>query len=134
MRSSSKKRTFEFSKYIVYIIFALCLVVFGIWLKDSFFSVSNLLNITRQAGAVSVMAIGMVFVIGLGHIDLSISSTVAVSSLFAAYILRDMGNPFLAVMIAVAFGAVVGAVNGLCVTLLRMPAFLTTLGKDFRCG
>lgn len=130
MQSSSKKRTFEFSKYIVYIIFALCLVIFGIWLKDSFFSVNNLLNITRQAGAVSVMAIGMVFVIGLGHIDLSISSTVAVSSLFAAYVLRDVGNPFLAVLTAIAFGALVGAVNGLCVTLIRMPAFLTTLGTQ----
>ena len=127
---SKNKVKFDISKYIVYIIFALCLVIFGIWLKGNFFTLSNLLNITRQAGAVSVMAIGMVFVIGLGHIDLSISSTVARSSLFAAYILRDLNNPFLAVLVAIAFGGLVGIINGLCVTRLNMPSFLTTLGTQ----
>ena len=120
----------DISKYIVYIIFVLCLIIFGIWLKGSFFSLSNLLNITRQAGAVSVMAIGMVFVIGLGHIDLSIGSVVAVSSLITAYILRDTGNPVLAVIVAIGFGAIVGLFNGLCVTTIGMPAFLTTLGSQ----
>ena len=123
MKFNSKK--IDISKYIVYIIFVLCLIIFGIWLKGSFFSLSNLLNITRQAGAVSVMAIGMVFVIGLGHIDLSIGSVVAVSSLITAYILRDTGNPVLAVIVAI-----VGLFNGLCVTTIGMPAFLTTLGSQ----
>ena len=128
MQFNSKK--IDISKYIVYIIFVLCLIIFGIWLKGSFFSLSNLLNITRQAGAVSVMAIGMVFVIGLGHIDLSIGSVVAVSSLITAYILRDTGNPILAVIVAIGFGAIVGLFNGLCVTTIGMPAFLTTLGSQ----
>lgn len=128
MQFNSKK--IDISKYIVYIIFVLCLIIFGIWLKGSFFSLSNLLNITRQAGAVSVMAIGMVFVIGLGHIDLSIGSVVAVSSLITAYILRDTGNPVLAVIVAIGFGAIVGLFNGLCVTTIGMPAFLTTLGSQ----
>ena len=128
MKFNSKK--IDISKYIVYIIFVLCLIIFGIWLKGSFFSLSNLLNITRQAGAVYVMAIGMVFVIGLGHIDLSIGSVVAVSSLITAYILRDTGNPVLAVIVAIGFGAIVGLFNGLCVTTIGMPAFLTTLGSQ----
>lgn len=128
MKFNSKK--IDISKYIVYIIFVLCLIIFGIWLKGSFFSLSNLLNITRQAGAVSVMAIGMVFVIGLGHIDLSIGSVVAVSSLITAYILRDTGNPVLAVIVAIGFGAIVGLFNRLCVTTIGMPAFLTTLGSQ----
>ena len=128
MKFNSKK--IDISKYIVYIIFVLCLIIFGIWLKGSFFSLSNLLNITRQAGAVSVMALGMVFVIGLGHIDLSIGSVVAVSSLITAYILRDTGNPVLAVIVAIGFGAIVGLFNGLCVTTIGMPAFLTTLGSQ----
>ena len=66
MQSNNKRINFDLSKYIVYFIFVLCLAVFGVWLGSSFFSVSNLLNITRQAGAIAVMAVGMVFVIGLG--------------------------------------------------------------------
>ncbi len=130
MPSNSKKRSFDFSKYVVYIIFALCIVIFGIWLGNNFFSVTNLLNVVRQAGAISVMAIGMVFIIGLGHIDLSISSIVAVTSLVIGLILRDMNNIPLALLAALGIGAGVGALNGLCVTRLHMPAFLTTLGTQ----
>ena len=130
MQSNNKRINFDLSKYIVYFIFVLCLAVFGVWLGSSFFSVSNLLNITRQAGAIAVMAVGMVFVIGLGHIDLSISSVVAVSSLIAALIMRDIGSVALAVLAAIAFGAVIGTINGLCVTRIHMPAFLTTLGTQ----
>lgn len=129
MQSSSKKKIrFDISKYVVYIIFVLCIVIFGIWLGGSFFSVTNLLNVVRQSGAIAVMAIGMVFIIGLGHIDLSISSVVAVSALLIGMILRNTGNIFLAMLAALAFGALVGLCNGLCVTRLHMPAFLTTLG------
>lgn len=129
MQSSSKKKIrFDISKYVVYIIFVLCIVIFGIWLGGSFFSVTNLLNVVRQSGAIAVMAIGMVFIIGLGHIDLSISSVVAVSALLIGMILRSTGNIFLAMLAALAFGALVGLCNGLCVTRLHMPAFLTTLG------
>lgn len=126
----NNKKKFDFGKYMVYVIFAFCLIIFGIWLQGKFFTLNNLLNITRQAGAISVMAIGMMFVIALGHIDLSIGSIVAVSSLFAAYILRDVGNPALAVVVAIGFGAAIGMINGLCVTVIRMPAFLTTLGTQ----
>ncbi|HIV26221.1 MAG TPA: ABC transporter permease [Candidatus Scatomonas pullistercoris] len=129
MQSSSKKKSrFDISKYVVYIIFVLCIAIFGIWLGDSFFSVTNLLNVVRQSGAIAVMAIGMVFIIGLGHIDLSISSVVAVSALLIGVILRSTGNIFLAMLAALGFGALVGLCNGLCVTRLHMPAFLTTLG------
>lgn len=99
MQSSSKKKIrFDISKYVVYIIFVLCIVIFGIWLGGSFFSVTNLLNVVRQSGAIAVMAIGMVFIIGLGHIDLSISSVVAVSALLIGMILRNTGNIFLAML------------------------------------
>ena len=128
--SSEKKIKFDISKYVVYIIFVLCIVIFGIWLGGSFFSVTNLLNVVRQSGAIAVMAIGMVFIIGLGHIDLSISSVVAVSSLMIGLVLRSTGNILLALVAALAFGAVVGICNGFCVTRLHMPAFLTTLGTQ----
>ncbi len=118
------------SKYVVYAIFVLSLIVFGIWLGGSFFSVSNLLNITRQAGAIVVLSVGMVFIIGMGHIDLSIGSTIAVTSLFIALILRDINSIPLALLAALGTGAVVGFFNGLFVTRINMPAFLTTLGTQ----
>ena len=58
---SKVKRRIDFYQYMVYIIFALVLIFFAIWLGPSFFSKSNLLNITRQTAMVSVMAVAMTF-------------------------------------------------------------------------
>lgn len=131
MQSKIKKTLGDLlSKYIVYVIFALSLIIFGLWLGKTFFSLSNLLNITRQAGAIVVLSVGMVFIIGMGHIDLSIGSIIAVTSLIIAIIIRDTNNVLLAMLAALGIGAFVGAFNGLCVTRIHMPAFLTTLGTQ----
>lgn len=131
MRSKNRKILSDLlGKYIVYVIFLLSLLLFGIWLGGTFFSLRNLLNITRQSGAIVVLSVGMVFIIGMGHIDLSIGSVVAVTSLTIAIILRDTNNIPLALLVALGIGAVIGLFNGLCVTRLGMPAFLTTLGTQ----
>ena len=129
MQSNTKgRKKIDINDYMVYIIFATVLAIFAVWLGGTFFSMSNILNITRQAGATAVMAVGMVFVIGLGHIDLSIGSVVALSAMIIAMILRTTNNIFLALTAGLALGAVVGAFNGFAVVKLKMPAFLVTLG------
>lgn len=131
MQSNIKaKKKIDINDYMVYIIFVVVLTIFAIWLGGTFFSMSNILNITRQAGATAVMAVGMVFVIGLGHIDLSIGSIVALSAMIIAMILKATNNIFLALAAALGLGAAVGAFNGFAVVKLKMPAFLVTLGMS----
>ena len=114
MRSKNRKILSDLlGKYIVYVIFLLSLLLFGIWLGGTFFSLRNLLNITRQSGAIVVLSVGMVFIIGMGHIDLSIGSVVAVTSLTIAIILRDTNNIPLALLVALGIGAAIGLFNGL---------------------
>jgi len=82
-----------------------------------------------------ILAIGQTFVLIIAGIDLSITSTVAMSSVVAASIMTGEGGYLagsgLAVAAAVAavlaVGLAVGAANGLCVTRLAMPAFMVTL-------
>ena len=89
---------------MVYIILAIVLVLFAVWLGENFFSVSNMLNITRQTAMISIMAVAMTFVIGAGHIDLSIGSIVAVCSLVCALVLQATDNIFLAVILTLGLG------------------------------
>jgi ribose transport system permease protein len=113
--------------YVVYVAFVLIFVFFAITLRhDGFTSHANLLNIVKQTTPVSVMAVGLVFVLSAGEIDLSIGSIVALSSLVAARVLQNHG---IAVGIGAGLGVGVGVglVNGLFVTLLRLPSFLVTL-------
>jgi ribose transport system permease protein len=115
------------SAYVVYVGFVLILVFFAITLRDDgFLTTDNLLNIARQTAPITVMAVGLVFVLSAGEIDLSIGSVVALSALVTAVLLRDVG---LVAGIAggLGTGMVVGVVNGLFVTLLRLPSFLVTL-------
>lgn len=129
MRFKISKRP-NLSKFMVYIIFVFVLVIFAIWLGPTFFSTANIMNITRQSGATAVMAVSMVFVIGMGHIDLSIGSVVALSAMIISLILQSTGNIALALLGGLGMGAFVGFVNGMAVVKVKIPAFLATLGTQ----
>ena len=118
----------DFSKYMVYIIFAAVVVIFMLWLGKTFFSVTNLLNILRQTAMIAVMAVGMTFVIATSEIDLSVSGTVPLAGVFAAMLLRDTNNLVLAIFVPILFGGLVGLINGLITTKFHIPSFLATLG------
>jgi ribose transport system permease protein len=126
----------DWNKYIVYIAFVVVFIFLSAWLGGrGFLSANNVLNITRQTAMITIMAIGMTFVIGAAQIDLSVGSTAALSALVCALALRATEN-VIPIPIAVIFaalaslctGGVVGAVNGLLVTRVNIPSFLVTLG------
>lgn len=128
--NKTNNKIFDFSKYIVYIVFVLVLLLFAITLGGTFFSVSNLLNIIRQTAVISIVAVTMTFVIATGQIDLSDGSTIALTGLVAAVILRSTNSILLAVIAALMLGVLIGAVNGLLIVVLKIPAFLVTLGTQ----
>lgn len=113
--------------YVVYVGFLLIFAVFAVVLRDSgFLTASNLLNIVQQTAPVTVMAIGMVYVLTAGEIDLSVGSVVAISALSAAVVMREH-HWLLGVAAALAAGGVIGLVNGSLVAYGRLPSFLVTL-------
>ncbi|MHB1394491.1 MAG: ABC transporter permease [Clostridia bacterium] len=122
------KKQFDFSKYMVYIILVFVLLLFALWLGTDFFSISNILNITRQTAMISIMAVAMTFVIATGNIDLSIGSIVAIASLVCAVTINATDSIPLALVVTLGFGALVGALNGVLTTTLKIPSFLVTLG------
>jgi len=113
--------------YVVYVGFLLIFAVFAVVLRDSgFLTASNLLNIVQQTAPVTVMAIGMVYVLTAGEIDLSVGSVVAISALSAAVVMREH-HWLLGVAAALAAGGAIGLVNGSLVAYGRLPSFLVTL-------
>ena len=120
-------RRFPWADYVVYIGFALVFLYFAVTQTQYFLTPTNLLNIVIQSAPITVMAIGAVFVLSAGEIDLSIGSVVALSALTAAVVLQVTGIWWLAALAALGSGAVVGLINGLFVTIVRLPSFLVTL-------
>ena len=120
----------NFQQYVVYIGFLAIFLFFAVVLRDSgFLTQRNLVNIILQTAPATIMAIGLVFVLSAGEIDLSFGSTVAVSALCAAVAMAALPATAMPVGVAAGIGAglVIGAVNGLLVAWVRLPSFLVTL-------
>ncbi|MDD3403092.1 MAG: ABC transporter permease [Hespellia sp.] len=134
MKSSILKeriKKIKLRNYVIYICFLLLLLVFAIILRDTqFLSVNNIMNILRQTAMISVMAVGMTFVISAGEIDLSIGSIVALSAMCSAKVVDMTNNIFLAFLSALAIGIIFGGLNGLLITKVRIPSFLVTMGTE----
>lgn len=120
-------RGVAWSNYVVYIGFAVVFSFFAVTQTQFFLTGTNLLNIIVQSAPITIMAIGMVFVLSTGEIDLSIGSVVALSALTGAVTLQATGMWWLAAVAGLAIGAAVGLVNGILITWVRLPSFLVTL-------
>src|SRR6267143_1122727 len=104
-------------------------LVVVLWaLTPHFLTISNLLNIAEQATIIAIVAVGMTFVIITGGIDLSVGSVLA----FAGVVMASAhhgGVPLpLALLVGLGVGLLCGLVNGLLITIGRLPPFIATLG------
>jgi ribose transport system permease protein len=118
----------DYRDFLIYLGFLAIVLFFAITLRDRGFpTVENGLNIVRQSAIVAIMAVGMVFVLSAGEIDLSIGSVVALAAVVAASLVDTQGVA-VAVVAALAVGVAVGLVNGFLVAWFRIPSFLVTLG------
>ena len=125
-------------RYAPIMVLVLLVIVFSFACGTSFIGPGNLLYILNQMALPLVVALGLTFVIMIGSIDLSIDGLVGMSgSLFACLVLnsefagRDMG--FFGAVIAVALGAVVGLLIGLCHVYLKIPSFMASFAFQYIC-
>jgi ribose/xylose/arabinose/galactoside ABC-type transport system permease subunit len=109
---------------------ALCLVyaLFAALTPDTFLRTLNLVTMLRQTVVVSIAAIGMALIIIQGGIDLSVGSTVALTTVVAAKCLQSGLGPGATVLASLGLGVAAGAANGLLVVGLRIAPFIATLG------
>lgn len=95
----------------------------------SFWEVSHLLNVARQASALGILAIGQTYVLITGGIDLSNAMVVTLVNVVAATLLRGSDEQLgPVVLICLAIGLVAGLVNGTLITRLKVPPLVVTLG------
>jgi D-xylose transport system permease protein len=104
----------------------------------NFISPRNLWNLLVQTSSVGVMTTGMVLIIVMRHIDLSVGSilglTAMIIGVLQVYILPEflgLGHPLIwiiTVVLAIAFGAMIGAFQGALIAYAGIPAFIVTLG------
>ncbi|MBN9511686.1 MAG: ABC transporter permease [Alphaproteobacteria bacterium] len=111
-------------------------IIAGTLISDAFLTTDNFLNILQQSSELAVLVIAESIILIGGKFDLSLESVVGLAPMLAAWlIVKDTSiggsgvglNPLLAIVLLLAVGAVVGAVNGFLVVRLRLNAFIVTL-------
>jgi D-xylose transport system permease protein len=98
--------------------------------NDRFLTASNFVNLIVQTAPYAVIAMGVVFVLLLGEIDLSIGYVSGVSGVLVALLLTPDGNELptaLAILLALGAGLAIGTLQGLIITKVGVPSFVVTL-------
>jgi ribose transport system permease protein len=104
------------------------LCIFLSFATDTFMSARNLLNILDQITVLGIMAVGMTLVILIGGIDLAVGSVLALTMMVMGYLANQVGLPLVVgILLALVVAGATGAISGLLITALGVPAFIATL-------
>ena len=96
--------------------------------NERFRTMNNIMNVLRQASFISIIAMGEFFVILTGQMDMSITSTIGMTSIFFAGFVVQNGMPVPVAIIAVLLMSIaVGLINGALTVYGKMPSFIATL-------
>ncbi|MBB1483778.1 sugar ABC transporter permease [Tessaracoccus sp. MC1865] len=105
-------------------------ILFQVWTKGLLLSPPNVTNLVLQYSYILVLAIGMLFVIVVGHIDLSVGSVIALVGAIAATLVIKMGQAWwVAVIAGLAVGLLIGLWHGFWVAYVGIPGFIVTLAS-----
>ncbi|MGC9384479.1 MAG: ABC transporter permease [Kosmotogaceae bacterium] len=135
--TKSKERTEQsfFSKYssqIGLIIMVSLVVLFFIITSPNVFLKSSIyFSFLASVPTIGLMALGLTFILGLGEIDLSFPSVMALSGFLFATVFSATGSFWLALMACIGSGILVGMTNGFIVTKIGVPSIVVTLGMQF---
>jgi ribose transport system permease protein len=95
---------------------------------DTFLTDQNLISVLRQSSYIGIMAVGMVFVMSMGDIDLSVGALLMLVSVTMSVWFRDSWSPWVVIPAGLALATFCGFCNGLLSVLLRIPTIIVTLG------
>ena len=131
---ASSRRTLDWDR--MWERFGISVVLLLVWFLailfiPAFSNPDNFINVFRQSAFVGIAAVGMTMAIISGSFDLSVGSTLALAAWTAVVTAAATGSALIALLAAVLVGAIVGCVNGWLVTIVKIPAFVATLGMLF---
>jgi len=116
-------------KYAILIAWAIIIIVFWIWRPSTFGTLSNFSNIFGSQSALLVMTLGLLISLSAGEFDLSMGAAFSVGASLLLWLEVDQEWPVaLAILVVLAVGVVIGAINGYLTVRIGVPSIVATLG------
>jgi ribose transport system permease protein len=124
MKSALMPRVKELGIVAVLIVLVIAFSV----MSPNFLDPTNILNIARQIATLGIVAVGFSFVLITGGIDLSVGYQISLNVVVTGMLMAQFGVPwFIAVLLALVLGTLVGLVNGLIITFTGVAPLIVTL-------
>lgn len=118
-----------FARYATILGLVLMLIVFSALSPRAFPTVNNFINVLNQASLAMIIAGGLTLAVIVGELDLSIGYAASLHGVLVTGLIVQNKLPIpVAIVIVLALGALIGVVNGLIVTKLRVNSVIATLG------
>jgi len=115
----------------IILVYFVLMVVFIITATKVFTGYRIYMSFLQTVPPLLILALGLTFVITAGEMDLSFSAIIAFSGFVFCYIFRTFGTPWLAFILALSSGALVGLINGWMVAKVGIPSIMATLAAQF---
>jgi ribose transport system permease protein len=120
----------DFAQLLSCIIALLILFLFFSIVSPFFLSANNLFTMMMQTTTTMIIGIGTTFVIVAGAIDLSVGPVLAMCSVIVASMLANNSPIWFCCLTGLVFGLILGFINGILVTKMRLPPFVATIGSQ----
>jgi ribose transport system permease protein len=125
---SASKNIGQYQGLMIWLVVAL-LFLLARFIAPSFLDPIHILNVIRQASGLGIVTIGQTIVLITGGLDLSNGAVITLVDVIAATILNGKNDLLLPViLVCLSIGVVIGLVNGLLITKLKIPPLIETLG------
>jgi ribose transport system permease protein len=110
-------------------IFAVIMIVFSLWVPDTFLAESTWRSLIDSQAITALVAVGLVLAVSAGAFNLAVGTEVGLGAILIAWFLAKQGTPILpAIVLTVLAGGLVGLFSGLMITFARIDSFIATLG------
>ncbi len=106
----------------------LLLILFFLAFAPNFASTMNIVNVLKDTSFLAILAIGFTLAFTVAELDLSIAEVASLAAVVCGWLVQTQHPPAVAVSAALAVGFTLGALNGIGVTVLRIPSLIMTLG------
>lgn len=123
---SARSKDIDWSKIILFTLIVLFTIIASL-INPSFATLRNALNIFRQSSAIGILAVGMTFVILTGGIDLSAGYGVTMGAIVTGLVFLKTQNAVLGIIGGIIACTILGLVNGIIVTKIKIIPFIVTL-------
>jgi ribose transport system permease protein len=131
-RSESRRRfSLGLEKYSALYLWAICIVVFGVWTPSLFLTSSTPHIIATQQAVPAIVAIAVIVPMATGAFDLSVGASTNMLAILVVVLQNNFSlGMWPAIVVTLAAGAVVGAINGFLVVVIGIDSFIVTLGTS----